>query len=162
VREWRPGVVGTWALEGHGDMDGGRGEAAGAAPGVALNHIAPERVVTVSERRLLQFLAEGSGGDDGRSCVTRHTKRPTVRFVTILHSCSSTYTAMTIWGHPKGLDDLPLSHTPAKIKARGASVARQRKSKHEEQASHLNVTSMGKFHTKLSSTLSEEVETCVV
>jgi hypothetical protein len=41
---------------------GGGGGAAGAAPGVALNHIAPERVVTVSERRLLQFLAVGSGG----------------------------------------------------------------------------------------------------
>jgi hypothetical protein len=33
---------------------------------------------------------------------------------------------MTIWGHPKGLDDLPISHTPAKTKTLGASDALER------------------------------------
>ncbi len=60
------------------DNDGGRGEAAGTEPGVALDHIASERVVTVSERRLLQLLAEGSGENDSRSLVTQHNKSPTV------------------------------------------------------------------------------------
>ena len=60
------------------DNDGGREEAAGTEPGVALNHITSERVVTVSERRLLQLLAEGSGEKDGRSLVTRHNKSSTV------------------------------------------------------------------------------------
>jgi hypothetical protein len=80
-------------------------------PAVALNHITAECVVPITAAKACQESGDGLQRRSGAMDVPR-----------------AAHTAITICGHPKGLEDL-------------------------------KVTSMGKFHTKLSSLLSEEDDT---